>query len=286
MKIENRLFPYPVLCDDNDDYVNCHFSVNVKMTEDLNDICLKFEVELDNEELLSLIRNGSACFLIHLECTSTSYRTTVKNAGTIFECKIPKSKVNKEVALVGMIVADENINGYYSKKFNEDYDEKINFDKGAILAYKNLPKLVIYKNYEELASDSAFFTMVSKTNEQNNDEPISFDLSGEKIKIFVDSHIYNEYIKFSTNSTMKPIMISMFVLPALIYMIDEVRFSGSEPYNSNYWYQKIKHSCELQGSNFEEDIINSDTSSVELAQKILKFPIGEAIRNLSTVVEE
>ena len=26
--------------------------------------------------------------------------------------------------------------------------------------------------------------------------------------------------------------------------------------------------------------------AVELAQKILKFPIGEAIRNLSTVVEE
>ena len=128
--------------------------------------------------------------------------------------------------------------------------------------------------------------MVSKTNEQNNDEPIAFDLSGEKIKIIVDSHIYNEYIKFSSNSTMKPIMISMFVLPALIFMIDEVRSSGSEQFNSYYWYQKIKHSCELQGSNFEEDIINSDISLVELAQKLLKLPIGEAIRNLSTVVEE
>lgn len=70
---ENRLFPYPILYTDNDDYVDYYFNIVVNMTEDLNFICLQFKVALDNEKLLRLIRNGSSCFLIHLECTTTSF---------------------------------------------------------------------------------------------------------------------------------------------------------------------------------------------------------------------
>ncbi len=286
MEIRNRLFPYPVLCLENDDYSDCFFNITVKQIEELKDIILQFDVELNNKELLNLIREGKAEYLIHIECSNTSFRKVVRNAGNSFDYRIPKAKVNKEVYLVGMVVAKQPIKGFYSQKFNEDYDEAVDFEKGAIMAYRNLPRIIVLKNYEELASDDAFFTIVSKNSGQDMEEPVTFDLNGNKIKIYVDDSVYNEYVKFHINPIMKPIMISMLVMPALAYVIEEVRNNGIENYISCYWYQKIKKSCELQGKRFVEDIIDGDATSIEIAQEMLQLPVAKAFRNLSAVVEE
>ena len=116
------------------------------------------------------------------------------------------------------------------------------------------------KDYEELTSDDALFSIVSKNSGHDIEEPITFDLNGNKIKIFVDESIYNEYIKFHTNPMMKPIMTSMLVMPSLAYVVEEKRNNGVDNYLSCYWYQKIKKSCELQGKRFIEDIIDCDAS--------------------------
>ena len=286
MEIRNRLFPYPVLCMENDDYENCGFNIRIKQTEKLKDIALQFDVDLDNKELLQLVREGKAEYLVHVECSNTSFRKVVRNAGNSFTYRIPKAKVKKEVYLVGMVVAKQTITNFYSSNFNEDYDEPVEFAKGSILAYRNLPRIIVLKNYEELASDDSFFTIVCKNSGQDIDEPVTFDLNGNKIKIFVDDSIYNEYVKFHTNPVMKPLMISMLVMPALAYVIEEVRSDGIENYVSCYWYQKIKKSCELQGKRFVEDIIDGDSTSIEIAQEMLQLPLGKAFRNLSAVVEE
>lgn len=286
MEIRNRLFPYPVLCMENDDYENCMFNIQTKQTEELKDIVLQFDVDLDNKELLELIREGKADFLVHVECSNTSFRKVVRNSGNSFTYRIPKTKVNKEIYLVGMIVAKQSITNFYSPNFNEDYDEPVDFEKGSILAYRNLPRIIVLKNYEELAGDDAFFTIVCKNNEQDMDEPVTFDLNDNKIKIFVDDSIYNECVKFQTNLVMKPLMISMLVMPALTYVIEVLRNDGIESYISCYWYQKIKKSCELQGKRFVDDIIYGDATSIELAQEMLQLPLGKAFRNLSSVVEE
>lgn len=286
MEIKNRLFPYPVLCEENDDYINSKFEIKVTQMEELKDIVLQFDIVMDNEDLAGLIRSGKAEYLIHIECGNTSFRKVVRNSGKSFGYRIPKSKVNKDVYLVGMIVAKQAISQYYSQSFNEDYEDSINLEKGDILAYQNLPRIIVLKNYEELASDDAFFTIVSKNAGQDTEEPVTFDMNGDKIKIFVDEPIYNEYIKFHTNPIMKPIMISILVMPALSYVIEEVRDNGPDTYSSCYWYQKIKKSCELQGKRFIEDILEGDATSVEIAQEMLQLPIGSAFRNLSAVVEE
>lgn len=286
MEIRNRLFPYPVLCLENDDYVDCEFSVLTNQVEELKDIVLQFKIEIDNKDLLDLIRDGKAEYIIHVECSNTSFRKVIRSAGNIFEYRIPKSKVNKEVFLVGMIVAKQFIKGFYSTKFNEDYEGPVDFEKGSIMAYRNLPRIIVLKNYEELASDDAFFTIVKKNSGQDMEEPVTFDLNGNKIKIYADDSVYNEYIKFHTNPLMKPLMISMLVMPALAYVIEEVRDNGIEHYVSCYWYQKIKKSCELQGKRFFEDIIDGDATSIEIAQEMLQLPVGKAFRSLSAVAEE
>ena len=64
MEIRNRLFPYPVLCLDNDDYVDSSFDVKCTVKEELANLVLDFEFVLsENEELKWLIREGLAEFV-------------------------------------------------------------------------------------------------------------------------------------------------------------------------------------------------------------------------------
>ena len=78
MDIRNRHFPYPVLSDFSDDYVDAGFLTEIKLARELNDIIFSFTSLLDNNELLELISEDKAEYVYHLECSQTSFRKIVK----------------------------------------------------------------------------------------------------------------------------------------------------------------------------------------------------------------
>lgn len=289
MEIKNRLFPYPVLCTENDDYENCEFNVRTDVKEELNDIVIHFDIQLNGvPEIQWLIRDNNAQFVIHIECSSTAFRTIIKTAETKKTIRIPKSRVNIEIALLATIVAEKDIVGYSSNNLNEDYDETIDFKRGSILAYRNLSKIYVTKNYEELAGDNSFFTVVKRTDSDGVDRlPVAYSLSDSKIKILVSEAIYDEYIKYHNSPNMEPLMNTLLVMPAIAHMVDEMRMSNDvEEFKHLYWYQKINKACKLQGKDFWTDIIESEASCMDVAQEMLQMPIERAFECLSRVVEE
>ncbi len=288
MEIKNRLFPYPVLCGENDDYVDSTFIMEYKCTEEMSGLLLDFNIYLENnEELQWLIREGYAEYVIHIECSSTAFRTIKKTSGNQIRYRIPKAKVNNEIALLGMIVAVKEIPSFKSTHLNEDYvEETISFNRGAILAYCNMPKIYVVKNYEELAGDNAFFTIIKRINVDSMEQnPITYDISDPKIKILVDENIYNEYITYRTNANMEALNSALLIMPAIIYMVDVLRTEGTENYRSLYWYHKINKSCKLQGYDLEADLIeNYEKTSVEIAQQMLQLPLNRAFESLACVL--
>lgn len=290
MEIKNRLFPYPVLCGENDDYVDSTFITEYKCTEEMSGLLLDFNIYLkNNEELQWLIREGYAEYVIHIECSSTAFRTIKKTSGNQIRYRIPKTKVNNEIALLGMIVAVKEIPSFKSTHLNEDYvEETISFNRGAILAYCNMPKIYVVKNYEELSGDNAFFTIIKRINVDSMEQNlITYDISDPKIKILVDENIYNKYITYRTNANMEALNSALLIMPAIIYMVDVLRTEGTENYRSLYWYHKINKSCKLQGYDLEADLIeNYEKTSVEIAQQMLQLPLNRAFESLACVLEE
>ena len=288
MEIKNRLFSYPVLCMENDDYTDCEFNVLVTMTEELNDIVLDFEVQIDNEEMELLVREGFAEYTIHIECSNTAYRTIVTMTGNRKKFRILKSRVNNEIALLGMVVATNKIENFTSQHLNEDYrDEKIVFEKGSILAYRNLPRIYVAKNYEELAGENPLFTIVKRIKQKDEEvQPVTYELGNEKIRIMVDEDTYNIYIKFHQNANMQPLVNSLLVMPAMAYMIEVLKISDENTYYNTFWYQQIKKFCKAQGKEFKEDVIDSDKTSIEISQEMLRLPIGRAFKSISDIVDE
>jgi hypothetical protein len=276
MEIRNRLFPYPVLCSETDDYEG-NLTVLFNQKDSMNDINVEVYFELENQAMLDLIRNGYAEYVVHLECSSTSYRRVIKSYASQISFSFPKSRVNNEVTVLAMIVAKRRIQNYVSDDLNEDYDdESITFEKASILAYNNLPRIYIYKNYEELAENESLFSVIKVGLPGEEPKPISFDLNSDRIKIFVDSDTYKAYIHYQHKPA---IAMSMLVLPALLYVIDELK-ENFDSFERQMWFVKMKQFYKAQGKDFREDIIFSGRNAVEIAQDMLKCPIGKAYREM------
>lgn len=277
MEIRNRLFPYPVLCNETDDYQNNAFETEVKVEERLHDIHIKAKFKLDNLAILDLIRMGMAEYVLHLECSMTYFRKVIKTDINEISYSIPKERVNGEIVVLSMVVAKRRIVSFTSEDLNEDYDgESISFDKASILAYQNLPKIQVFKNYEELAGNESLFAVV-KVGLPDDEEvhPLSFDLNDDRIKIMVDAKTYACYIHYQQKGS---VAMSLLVLPAVIYMLDELRGSP-ESFSSKMWFVKMKQYYKSQGLDFIEDIVQGK-NIVEAAQEMLKSPIGKAYREL------
>lgn len=277
MEIRNRLFPYPVLCNETDDYKNNVFVTDVKVEERLHEIHIAAKFKLDNLAILDLIRMGMAEYVLHIECSTTYFRKVIKTDINEVSYSIPKERVNGEIAVLSMVVAKRKIASFISEDLNEDYEgETISFDKASILAYQNLPKIQVFKNYEELAGNESLFAVV-KVGLPDDEEvhPLTFDLNDDRIKIMVDAKTYAAYIHYQQKSS---VAMSLLVLPAVIYMLDELRGSP-ESFSNKMWFVKMKQYYKSQGLDFIEDIVQGK-NIVEAAQEMLKSPIGKAYREL------
>ena len=69
MNITNRLFTYPVLSDEKDDYKDSFFYVDYEQTmQGVNSLKLSFDIAMNCRDLEQLIIDGQADYVIHLEC--------------------------------------------------------------------------------------------------------------------------------------------------------------------------------------------------------------------------
>ena len=285
MEIRNRLFPYPVLSEETDDYVQGLFSVEVNVTQGINDISFIFSIDLDNSGIQKLINHGDAYFAIHIECSKTAYRKLLTSSQKTITFHVSSTRINGDIALVGMVIAKKDVPYYKNEALNIDYDNAdIFIPRAGIIAYQNMPKIRVTKNYEELKSSESFFSIVKRAKDNNDMHPIEFELTQEKIRIVVDENVYGAYIRYSMDDNSRNLLWSLLLMPAVIYMLERLRTDGIDAYEEMEWYQKISSSYNAQGIDFEDTIQNKNIPITDIAQEMLRLPIGktfDSMKNMS-----
>ncbi len=279
MEIKNRLFPYPVLSVDSDDYSDSEFNVTAEVVEqNTNNIVLKFNIDLNNKGMKRLVDKGLAEYVIHIECSTTAFRTTIHTFSQEETYRISNGKVNGEVTLLGMVVSRDEIPHFNNVLLNSDYDEAdITIPNAAIMAYCNMPKLRVLKNYEELANDESLFSIVKRnTFDEYEEKPITFAFDTDRIKITVDEAVYKVYLQYKDNIQMQPLVHSLLLLPALVDVLDALRTQGAEDYEDKRWFIAFDKMFEASGKDFVDDVIYGEGTIIEIAQEMLRSPIGRA----------
>lgn len=292
MVIKNKIFPYPVLSEDLDDYESSKFAARVDIVErNISDTVLEFMLELEDSILKNLISNGKATFVVHIECGTTAFRTVVKASSNKFRYRISNKRVNGDIVLLAMIVATEDIPFYRNSNLNNDYaDTDIFIRAKSIMAYHNIGTIVIEKEYEELAKNDSFFVLSKRVKKDDEEEqPVEYDISSDKIVIRVYPETYKMYTGISMEPTMQPLVKTLIVLPALVYMLETVRDDSEnnfESYSTKIWFIRLSKACKSRNIDFIDDVINNyDKSIIWHAQQLLSLPLEKAFESMRLIME-
>lgn len=281
MNITNRLFTYPVLSDEKDDFINSIFHVDYEQSmQGVNSLKLVFDITMNCEDLERLIIDGKADYVIHLECSTTAYREVIHSVSKHIEHVIPIGRINGSFDAVAFIILKKNIKNYYCSDWVEDFSNPIpNLTVGTILAYQNLSSLDITKDYEEFTNAGSIFSIYKRVTEE--DCPAEINLDSTKIRIGLGTKDYDVYAVYSGKTELQSLFHSMLILPALVYVFEELKQEGGEEtYHNKEWFLALEKAYSKRGIVFMEEVLNPEKTSYQLAQEAMELPLSKAFNQI------
>lgn len=284
MNISNRIFTYPVLSDEKDDYIVSTFNTEINHSNSsVNTLSLDVTFNLECENLQKLIDEDKAEFVLHLECSTTGYRKIFKSEFSKLNCHVPVAKINGKLEIVALVIAKEKINNYSSDDFVEDFiGEKFTIEQASILAYENLPVFEFTKNNEEYNKGDSIFIIYKISSDEK--EKMRVDLDSSKIRIGLGATEHTLYFNLGNKPMFQPLFHSMIIFPALVHVFGELKIDGAiEENRLRDWYQSLELAYANRGINLEEEII--EKSAIELAQDAMDFPINRAFEQIPFLAE-
>jgi len=277
MNITNRLFTYPVLSDEKDDYKKSLFNVDFEQAmQGVNGLKLIFDIAMNCPELEQLILNGQAEYVIHLECSTTAYREVLRSISKHIEHTIPIGRVNGSFDAVAFVILKKNVSNFSCTDWVDDYSGiTFNLFAGSILAYQNLQSLDITKDYEEFTNTGSIFTVYKRITE--DDRPAEINLDSSKIRIGLGTKDYDIYAIYAAKTELQVLFHSMLVLPALVYVFEELKQEGGEEtYHNKEWFIALEKAYSKRNIVFMEEVLNAEKTSYQLAQEAMELPLSKA----------
>ena len=180
MQLRNKYFPYPVIVENGEYYVNSKFTSIVGQAIEGYDITLTFDVVLENNELDTMLKNEDVIIVHHVECPQTCLRRIVRTTNYHHKYTLRDAEVNGTVQVCTFLVADKNLDKYTNSLFSSDYKGfKFNIEKGCVLAIGNQYNLTINKIKDDFVNTASIFSIVPNKDPQCN--TMIFDLQNDNI---------------------------------------------------------------------------------------------------------
>ena len=260
-------FPYPVLSSLSNDYAEGEFDIDFRVSESASSagMRLRYKVTLTQPNINDLILSDKAAIGVFVKCEDT-FHTDLRVLGldngiTDFA---PGVLIGR-VVLQPVIWLAQDLIDWGDGFFHEEFESKINLNKGDILALGQ--ERIIDVGNAKLASFESIFEL-----------NISSDVSGclfqvnlesDRIMILVDKKMYLMLNDFRESLVLKNILMSAVYLPAVMEVIDMSR--GDVSYDVWRWYKPFMAKCIAHGI----DLKDKDMSSLKAAQELLGEPLGK-----------
>lgn len=287
MHLKERNHSYPVLAPYTDDYIDSEFSIKSLDYKFVGRYYIfHIELKMNSVGLKRLIKNDSAEYVIHVECSKTSFRKIFKSDSSKLDIKIDSSDVDGRVEFLPLILAKEDVSNYKDSSFNPIFSGfSFNINKGQYLAISQRAIISIIKNRDELKKLSSIIR-IAKVADLEKETRVN--LEGDRIQIMLCSDTYEMYTYASRNHNRLRMLHSMIIFPALIYVLYELKedsINGFESYLDRRWFQALEVRLNELEMKLDRDLFNSK-SPYELAQILLDYPVKDALDNIYEADQE
>lgn len=282
MLLRNKYYPYPVIIEGGDYYINSSFDAEVEQELEGYNVKLLFKAELSNEEIQDLLDAGMVEIVYHIECPQTCFRTCFRTRDKVSSYLLKDTEVNGNVQVCSFVVAKKNIDKYTNRSFSADYAGfRFDIEKGCVMAIGSQLNVRVNKIRDDLANTSSIFSIVP--NKDQMETTVITDLSKNKIVILLPEKTYGLYANMQNYMDVQPVMHAMIIIPALMYALNEMKQDREQLYNyeEHRWFRSLRKACEGIGITInEETLANIDT--YKTAQLLLNSPVLKAMEYLGT----
>jgi hypothetical protein len=286
MEIKNRLYPHPVLRENNDDYINSSFEMDLAYERDIKRLKLNINFKLNNKTLEKMLLDEKVQYVVHIECPKTSYRKIIATTEKKLLENLKDENILGKIQVTSFIVVKENILDYENENFNSDYfGMKFNLEKGTILAIGDSYKIDVDKEKESLGNVPSIFTICKKMT--TDETGINIEYNMNKIRIDLNISDYERYTQLvSSSNQFIDIINCSLIFPTLIYVFEKLKNEFDEIEENDYrWFKALKNIFEKYGYRFNQELFENETS-LQLAQKILDFPFSKSLIALQFGLDE
>lgn len=286
MRINDKYFPYPVIKEDVEDFNTTTYKINIFYEEsDGNDLILKFEFVLDNEEIKELIKEKKAKFIVHVEESVTMFREVFEFSETSGKINIPEDKVRHKIELSSFIVAKTELPNFKSNDLNMIYNNiEINYNKFNIIGISQSNEILIQKESDEIKDVSSIFQIVKSEEERI----LKIRLANERIYIEMPNKDYERYnilthrYRNINKNNSHLILLSLVIIPSFVEALSTIK-TDYKAYQDAIWYNSLLKAFDKKNVDIEKMFETNDFNSYELTQIIFENVINDSIKILDEV---
>ena len=296
MQLGNRVFPYPVLNknDNLSDYKESStFMVSFDTNEDGSPYVVDGKVIFKNlhytitdDSLKELIEEEKLKGAFIVECSASVYRNKFDISQTPYDLPVYVHELNGNVVTSCYIYATEDITGFKSDGFIDDYKNyTFDIDKFDILAADDGYKFKIDLDPTEDDKVSSIFTVIPL---ETNESIMKYENGDRNITIELPREYFNSYDIIKRKKEYNNIAFSMIAIPVLSNCISEINTYEWEDIDSicdeHKWFNAVrisykrKKGTELILENFYE------MNSLELAQLVLNNASCNGVKDFENML--
>lgn len=266
MKVRsNRLYPYPVLSNNSNDFVNNKFEVlkDIEYDSEIATIVLKTAIE--DKTILKLLEENRIGLFCNVECSVTKYRFMFEvpySSLDEYRYDLDISQLNDNIELACILVAKENIS-FMSDDLNNFYKgEVINYPKYSTIGFTETDEISLIKQIDVNGDIPSIFSITSS----DSAKEIYYEYEEHQINIYLPREQYDIY--YNSRGSSKRLKQMMINLPVLESVLDDLKTDDSIS-DRHGWYKVLESAISKLGyESFEEDRFRNEPS-IKIAQQIL-----------------
>ena len=283
-----KLYPYPVLAESSNDYIDSHFFADVTLSYENGYTQFQFNAETDNADLQRLVAENDAVYAFHMECSQTGYREVITFRSREHKYSIPEHRLNGKLQVCPFIISTKTISNYSSKSFNTDYNGySFTIDPGSVLSVSPGFEFIIEKKKDDLAFIPSIFYIT--THPEKTFKGFDVDYSQSRIGILLGEKEFQMFKILNANQTISEGLVSLIIMPALMHVIQA--FKEGEQSMINYehlrWFRAIQTRLKEIGIDLSDDknaLQDSSITDVQLAQQLLDYPLLGSLTELYNIL--
>lgn len=278
MKRRHSFYPIPLLGKGSDNYKDSHFETDVKIEQDIHNINITIKAKLQNLEIENLLKNGKVVIACHIECPKTCFRRMEYTSNLVESFVLDENDVNGKVEISTFLIAANNLEAFTSNDFAEDYKNiSFSIEKGMLLGIGKRIEFDVQKNSDGFLDKPSIFSITKDLNAKE----ARVDTDDKKIRIYLSEAAYSHCKALSNDATLKNVIYSMLIVPAIMKVFYDLRQTGIESVKDCRWFISLEKFYKSYGKNIEQ-VIN-DNEPFEEAQKILNNPLFLGLNDLTVL---